>query len=67
MKLDYLTYVIIIIVGFFVALGVLGKLFFGFNIESDWFWFLTGVGLAFEGVVSFRKQKKFDRKYKIIE
>ena len=67
MKLDYFTYALIIIVGLGVAFGVFGKLVLGWNVESDWFWFLTGIGLMFEGIISLKKQKKFDRKYKIIE
>jgi len=67
MRLDYLSYILVVIVGLAVAIGVLSKIIFGFNIDSDWFWFLAGVGLAAEGVIALKKQKKFDRKYKIIE
>ncbi|MCK4997571.1 hypothetical protein KAS08_04655 [Candidatus Pacearchaeota archaeon] len=67
MRLDYLSYVLIVVVGIVVATGVFGKMIFGWNIESDWFWFLTGMGLAFEGIIALKKQKKFDKKYKIIE
>ena len=67
MKLDYASYVLVIIVGFSIAMGVFTKLVFNFNFSSDWFWLLAGFGLVIEAVISFKKQKRFDRKYKIIE
>jgi hypothetical protein len=67
MKLSYLSYFLVVVIGTAVALGVLGKLIFGFSIDSDWFWLLAGVGLAAEGIIALKKQKKFDKKYKIIE
>ena len=66
MKKDYASFVLVVLVGLIMALAVLGKLFLGFDINSDWFWFLAGVGLMFEGVISFKARKRFDRKYKII-
>ena len=67
MKLDYASYVLVIVVGFGMAAAVFLKLVWGFNIDSDWLWFLTGLGLSVEGIISLGKQKRFDRKYKIIE
>lgn len=67
MKLDYASYVLVIVVGIFMTVMVFLKLAWGFNINSDWFWFMAGLGLAVEGVISFGKQRRFDRKYKIIE
>jgi hypothetical protein len=67
MRPDYLSYVLIVVIGIVVSTGVITKIVFGFNIDSDWFWFLTGVGLAFNGIIALKKQKKFDKKYKIIE
>ena len=67
MKLDYSTYVLVIVFGFLMALWVFIKLIFGLGVDSDWFWFLTGLGFAAEGVISFTKQRRFDRKSKIIE
>lgn len=67
MRRDYTNYLLIIIVGFFMAALVFFKMVFDFNINSDWFWFLAGLGLAAEGIISLNKQKKFDKKYKIIE
>lgn len=63
---SYGSFVLVILVGAIMAAGVLMKLFLGADIDSDWFWFLAGVGLAVEGVISFRRQRKFDMKYKII-
>ena len=67
MKIDYLSYFLVVVIGSAVAVGVLGKLIFGFDIDSDWFWLLAGVGLTAEGVIALKKQRKFDKKYKIIE
>jgi hypothetical protein len=67
MKKEYGSFVLVICVGVVMAAGVLVKLFFGVDIDSDWFWFLAGVGLAFEGVISFGRQRRFDRKFKVLE
>jgi len=67
MKLDYLNYFLIIVFGAGMAVAVFLKLVLGFDIDSDWFWFLAGLGIAVEGIISFSKQKRFDKKYKIIE
>jgi len=56
-----------ILVGVLMFLGSLIKLLGFYDYSSDWFWFLAGVGLIFEGSISLVKQKRFDRKYKIIE
>ena len=50
-----------------LTIGTLLKLFGVYNISSDWFWFLAGLGLIVEGVISLVKQRRFDKKYKIIE
>jgi len=67
MKREYGSFILVILAGLLTALAVLAKLFLGFDIDSDWFWFLAGIGLAIEGVVSFRRQRRFDKKYKIVE
>ena len=67
MKLDYSTYVLVIIMGVGMAALVFLKLAWSCDIDSDWFWFMAGLGLAVEGVISFRKQRRFDKKYKIIQ
>ena len=66
-SLKYSSYWVIIIIGTLVTLGVFSKLIFGVPIDGDWFWALTGIGLAFESLIALRKQKKFDKKYKIVE
>ncbi len=67
MKLDYASYFLFIAVGIFMAIGTFLKLIGFVYIDSDWFWFLAGCGLAIEGTISLFKQKRFDRKYQIIE
>jgi hypothetical protein len=56
-----------ILIGIIIAIASLIKLLGISNFSSDWFWFLAGLGLIVEGAISFVKQKRFDRKYKIIE
>ncbi len=56
-----------IIVGIIMVVGALIKLLSFYDFSSDWFWFLAGCGLIVEGAISLAKQRKFDRKYKIIE
>lgn len=67
MKVNIFRYEGYIFVGVLIVFLTFGKLIGLYNISSDWFWFLAGVGLIFEGLISLVKQKKFDRKYKIIE
>lgn len=69
MKLKDVTarYELFIFVGILMIIGTLVKLFGFYSFSSDWFWFIAGVALVVEGSISFVKQKKFDRKYKIIE
>jgi hypothetical protein len=64
---SFFRYEAFISVGLLIAAGSLLKLFGIMNFSSDWFWFLAGVGLICEGIIALVKQKKFDRKYKIIE
>ncbi len=56
-----------IFVGVVMVILTLIKLLGFYAFSSDWFWLLAGVGLIFEGAISLIKQRKFDRKYKIIE
>jgi len=60
-------YEVFILVGVLIAGGTLLKLFSPLDFSSDWFWFLAGLGLVVEGAISLVKQKKFDKKYKIVE
>jgi len=64
---DMISYEVFIIVGILIALGAVAKLFGFVDFSSDWFWFLAGIGLIVEGIISLAKQKRFDKKYKIIE
>jgi len=67
MKKEYGSFVLVILVGVVMAVGVLVKILVRFEIDSDWFWFLAGVGLMAEGVISFRRQRRFDKRYKVLE
>ena len=64
---NFAKYEIFIIVGLLMSVGVLLKLIFHYDIDSDWFWLLAGLGLVVEGSISLVKQKRFERKYKIVE
>ena len=66
MKMDNASYVLVIVVGLLIAAVVFLKLAFGFNIDSDWFWFLAGLGVAAEGIISLEKQRMFTKKFKVI-
>jgi hypothetical protein len=67
MKIDYFYYIIFILAGILMAVLTLGKLLGFYNLSSDWFWFIGAIGLVTEGTISLFKQRKFDKKYKIIE
>lgn len=56
-----------VFIGAIMTLAVLGKLLGFYNISSDWFWLMGGIGLVIEGLISLYKQRRFDKKYKIIE
>ncbi len=63
---NYSGHELFIAVGFFMVFGTLFKLLEVFDFSSDWFWFIAGVGLIVEGFTSVVKQKKFNKKYKIL-
>ncbi|MAG19895.1 hypothetical protein CL618_00495 [archaeon] len=63
----YEYFLIVIILGFVLAISSLLKILGVINISSDWFWFLAGLGLIVEAVISLNKQIRFDKKYKILE
>ena len=63
----FATYETFILIGFLMAALTLLKLLGFLNFSSDWLWFLAGVGLTIEGGISLVKQRRFDRKFKIIE
>ncbi len=64
---NIIRYDAFILVGILMVVGTLAKLLGIINLSSDWFWFLAGMGLTIEGIISLIKQKRFDRKYKIID
>ncbi len=67
MKLNIFRYEGYVFVGILLTTFTFGKLIGLYDISSDWFWFLAGLALVFEGTISLIKQRRFDRKYKIIE
>jgi len=64
---NFARYETFIFIGIIMTIGTMIKLFGGYDFSSDWFWLLAGVGLVIEGCISLVKQKRFDRKYKIID
>lgn len=63
---SFATYETFIFIGVIIVIGTFLKLMGYYEFSSDWFWFLAGVGLIIEGSISLVKQRRFDRKYKII-
>jgi len=62
MKRAYPNFVSLILLGIGMSAMVLMKIFGGYDIDSDWFWFLTGLGLMVQGIISSRQRKKFGLK-----
>ena len=67
MKLENHTgYILLILAGAALIVFTLIKVL-GFNdFSSDWLWLIAGLGLMVEGILSFLKQRQFDKKYKIV-
>ena len=65
--LGFIRYESFIIVGILMTFLTLIRIFRVYDFSSDWFWFLAGIGLIVEGTISLIKQRRFDKKYKIIE
>lgn len=63
---DYGGHELFIGVGLFMAALTLSKLLGFFYIDSDWFWFIAGIGLMVEGIIEVFKHRKFNSKYKVI-
>ncbi len=55
-----------IFIGLLMVIGTLAKLFNFMDFSSDWFWFVAGIALVFEGILHLSKQKQFNKKYKVI-
>lgn len=64
---NFATYETFIFIGLIMSILTLLKLLRYIDFSSDWLWFLAGVGLVIEGSISLVKQRRFERKYKIIE
>ena len=64
---DLFRYEVFILLGLLMAIGTLIKLLGFYDFSSDWFWFLAGIGLTVEGSIALAKQRKFDKKYKVVE
>jgi hypothetical protein len=64
---NVIRYESFILVGVLMTVGTLLKLLGVIDISSDWFWLLAGVGLTVEGAISMIKQRRFDRKFKVID
>ena len=64
---NFFSYEGFILIGILMVVGTAIKLLGVYDFSSDWFWLLAGIGLVVEGTVAMIKQKKFDKKYKIIE
>ncbi|MBT3642980.1 hypothetical protein HN604_03865 [archaeon] len=65
MKVSHLKSLGVVLLGTLIVTGVLLKTFGLIDISSDWFWLLAGLGLAIEGLISLKRQKRFDKRYKI--
>lgn len=63
----FAAYETFIFLGLVMSILTLVKLLGYYDFSSDWFWLLAGVGLVIEGTISLVKQRRFERKYKIIE
>ena len=63
---NFLRYEGFVFVGILMTLGTIIKLLGIIDFSSDWFWLIAGIGLIIEGAISWRKQKQFDNKYKIM-
>lgn len=66
-KINPVRYEFFVLIGFTIAVGAFGKVLGIWNFSSDWFWFFVGIGLIIEGIIALFKQRRFDRKYKIVE
>lgn len=64
---NIIKYEAFIAVGLLIAILSLIKVLGYYDFSSDWLWFLAGLGLMVEGAISYIKQRRFDKKYKIVE
>lgn len=61
-----LRYESFVLVGLAMSILTLIKLLGFYDLSSDWFWFIAGIGLIVEGTISLTKQNSFNKKYKIL-
>jgi hypothetical protein len=64
---SFARYETFILVGLIMTIATFIKLLGLIDFSSDWLWFLAGVGLTIEGAISLIKQRKFEKKYRIVE
>jgi len=64
---NIIRYEVFILIGLLISIGTTLKLLGVYAFSSDWFWFLAGIALIVEGTIALLKDKRFKRKYKIIE
>ena len=64
---NFWRYEVFVFVGLIMVIGALIKLLGIYDFSSDWFWFLAGLGFIVEGTIALIKQRRFERKYKIID
>ena len=63
----FARYEVFMIVGILMTVGTAAKILGLANFSSDWLWLLAGFGFVVEGAIALSRQKKFEKKYKIIE
>jgi len=60
------TYELFIGVGLLMIIAASIKLLGWLDFSSDFFWFVAGLALTVERTILLRKQKQFDKKYKVV-
>ena len=60
------TYDLFIAVGLLMVIAASIKLIGWVNYSSDLFWFIAGLALIVEGMILLAKQRRFDKKYKVV-
>lgn len=60
------TYELFIAVGLLMIIAASTKLLGWLDYSSDVFWFIAGLALTVEGAILLKKQRMFNRKYKIV-
>lgn len=52
--------------GLLMVVATLIKLLGFADFSSDWFWFIAGCGLIIEGMIMIVRQRKLNRRYKVL-